>query len=160
MKRLRRTLIITLVAFACCFSAKAINLEEFITTCETICEVEPIKLSGDLVPQLKNEKIDNIVVFKIDSIVNDIDQKILDVSRDITKTDDMIVVKHNEYENEIVQVFIQPQNDKAEIVVVSFDEEEGVVVYLKGDIQLMNRSNMININGKDIVKEAIKERQK
>lgn len=160
MKRLRRTLIITLVAFACCFSAKAINLEEFITTCETICEVEPIKLSGDLVPQLKNEKIDDMIVFIIDSIVDDVNQKILDVSKEISKTDDMIVVKHNENENEIVQVFIQPQDDKAEIVVMAFDEEEGVVVYLKGDAELLNKSNMVNINGKDIVKEAIKERQK
>ena len=124
MGRLKQTLIITLVAFACCFSAKAITLEEFITTCETICEVEPIKLSGDLVPQLKNEKIDNIVVFKIDSIVNDIDQKILDVSRDITKTDDMIVVKHNEYEIVLSCSFI--------IECCSLEYVFSIILFIKG----------------------------
>ena len=160
MGKLKRILVITLAAFACCFSAKAINLEEFIASCEIICDVEPIKLSSDSIPQMKNEKIDDMIVFIIDSIVDDVNQKILDVSKEISKTDDMIVVKHNENENEIVQVFIQPQDDKAEIVVVAFDEEEGVVVYLKGDAELLNKSNMVNINGKDIVKEAIKERQK
>lgn len=154
MVRLKQTLIIALFAFN--LSAQAITFEEFIASCEAICKVEPIKLSSDTVPQLKEEKVDNLVIFKEENISIETKQKVIDAVSSITNTAEMLVVKHNE-DDAAVQVFILPQEENVEILVTIFDDNDGVIVYAEGSIELLQQDNLVNIGGKDLIKEALKK---
>lgn len=154
MAILKRTLIISLVVFACSFSTRAITLEEFIAKCETICKVEPIKLSSDTSPQLKEEKVKKLVVFEENNISIETKQKIIDAVSSITNTEEMLVVKHNE-EDTAVQIFIQPHEEAAKMLVTVFDDKDGVIIYAEGSIELLQQENLVNIGGKDLIKEAL-----
>lgn len=140
-------------------SSHAITIEEFMACCDTICDVDPIKLSGDSVAKLKEEKVESVIVFNLDSISDEMRQKIIDVADNITRTDDMIVVKHNESEEASVQVFIKPEDDKVAIAVVFLGDENNVIVYVKGDNDLLKVDNIVSVNGKDIVKEALRKKK-
>lgn len=140
-------------------SSHAITIEEFMACCDTICDVDPIKLSGDSVAKLKEEKVESVIVFNLDSISDEMRQKIIDVADNITRTDDMIVVKHNESEEASVQVFIKPEDDKVAIAVVFLGDENNVIVYAKGDNDLLKVDNIVSVNGKDIVKEALNKKK-
>lgn len=155
MRNLMKFLALTILALTCSISVQAITLKEFITKCDTICDVTPIKLSSDSTPQLKKEKVDEIIVFQIGNIGIDKKQKIIDIASTITKTEDMLVVKHNE-DNTDVQVFIQPRGENIEMAVTVFNNQMNVIVYLIGSAELLQQDNIVNIGGKDLIKEALK----
>ena len=75
MTNLTKFLALTILALTCNISVQAITLKEFITKCDTICDATPIKLSSDSTPQLKEKKVDEVVVFNIDNINIDTKQK-------------------------------------------------------------------------------------
>lgn len=155
---LKKLLTITFVAVTCSVSSHAINLAEFIAKCDTICNATPIKLTGDKMPQLKDKKIDEIVVFNVENISIDTKQKALDATNTITRTEEMLVVKHNE-DDTAVQVFMLPRGENMEMLVTVFDDEDGVIVYLIGSKEIIQQHNIVNIGGKDIIKEALKEKE-
>lgn len=155
---LKKVLIIVFVAITCSASSQAINLKEFITKCDTICNVTPIKLTGDKMPQLKENKIDELVVYKVENIEVNTKQKVIDATTTITRTEEMLVVKHNE-DDTAVQVFILPRGENMEMLVTVFDDEDGVIVYLVGCKEILQQHNLVNIGGKDIIKEALKEQK-
>lgn len=139
-------------------SAQAITLSEFIAKCDTICPTPAIVLTGDSVPELQQEKVDRIIVYQLDSTtVETVKPIVLDATNLITRTDDMLVIKHSD--DVEVQVFIQPQGEKVELLVTMFDEKESVVVYLTGSNELLKKDNIVNIGGKDLVKEALQNRE-
>lgn len=155
MRNLMKFLALTILALTYSISVQAITLKEFITKCDTICDVTPIKLSSDSTPQLKKEKVDEIIVFQTGNIGIDKKQKIIDIASTITKTEDMLVVKHNE-DNTDVQVFIQPRGENIEMAVTVFNNQMNVIVYLIGSAELLQQDNIVNIGGKDLIKEALK----
>jgi len=61
--KLQKIVIIALVAFASSISIQAITLKEFIAKCDTICNVTPIKLTSDMMPKLKEKKVEEVVLF-------------------------------------------------------------------------------------------------
>ena len=67
----------------------------------------------------------------------------------------MLVVKHNE-DNTDVQVFIQPRGENIEMAVTVFNTQMNVIVYLIGSAELLQQDNIVNIGGKDLIKEALK----
>lgn len=69
--KIKKIVIIALMAFASGISAQAITLKEFIAKCDTICNVTPIKLTSDMIPELKEKKVEEVVLFKVDGINND-----------------------------------------------------------------------------------------
>lgn len=139
-------------------SAQAITLSEFIAKCDTICPTPAIVLTSDSVPELQQEKVDRIIVYQLDSTaVETVKPIVLDATNLITRTDDMLVVKHSD--DVEVQVFIQPQGEKVELLVTMFDKKESVVVYLAGSNELLKKDNIVNIGGKDLVKEALQNRE-
>ena len=146
--KIKKIVIIALVAFASGISAQAITLKEFIAKCDTICNVTPIKLTSDMMPKLKEKKVEEIVLFKVDSITNDTKQAVIDNVKTITKTEDMLAIKHNE-DDTAVQVFIQPRGENMEMLVT-------VIVYLVGSAEILQHENLVNIGGKDLIKEALK----
>lgn len=156
--RLKKFVVIAVVALACDISAQAITLKEFIAKCDTICSVVPIKLTGDKMPQLKEKKVDEVVVFEIDSINIDTRQKVIDAVNTITKTEDMLTIKHNE-DNTAVQVFIQPCGKNMEMSVTVFDDKDAIIVYLVGSAEILQHDNLVNIGGKDILKDALKKKK-
>lgn len=139
-------------------SAQAITLSEFIAKCDTICPSPAIMLTSDSVPELQQEKVDRIIVYQLDSTaVETVKPIVLDATNLITRTDDMLVVKHSD--DAEVQVFIQPQGENVELLVTMFDEKESVVVYLAGSNELLKKDNIVNIGGKDLVKEALQNQE-
>lgn len=152
---LQKIVIIALVAFASSISIQAITLKEFIAKCDTICNVTPIKLTSDMMPKLKEKKVEEIVLFKVDSITNDTKQTVIDNVKTITKTEDMLAIKHNE-DDTAVQVFIQPRGENMEMLVTVFDDQDSVIVYLVGSAEILQHENLVNIGGKDLIKEALK----
>lgn len=139
-------------------SAQAITLSEFIAKCDTICPTPAIVLTSDSVPELQQEKVDRIIVYQLDSTaVETVKPIVLDATNLITRTDDMLVIKHSD--DVEVQVFIQPQGEKVELLVTMFDKKESVVVYLAGSNELLKKDNIVNIGGKDLVKEALQNRE-
>lgn len=139
-------------------SAQAITLSEFIAKCDTICPTPAIMLTSDSVPELQQEKVDRIIVYQLDSTaVETVKPIVLDATNLITRTDDMLVVKHSD--DAEVQVFIQPQGENVELLVTMFDEKESVVVYLAGSNELLKKDNIVNIGGKDLVKEALQNQE-
>lgn len=155
MMKLQKIVIIALVAFASSISIQAITLKEFIAKCDTICNVTPIKLTSDMMPKLKEKKMEEIVLFKVDSITNDTKQTVIDNVKTITKTEDMLAIKHNE-DDTAVQVFIQPRGENMEMLVTVFDDQDSVIVYLVGSAEILQHENLVNIGGKDLIKEALK----
>lgn len=153
--KLQKIVIIALVAFASSISIQAITLKEFIAKCDTICNVTPIKLTSDMMPKLKEKKVEDIVLFKVDSITNDTKQTVIDNVKTITKTEDMLAIKHNE-DDTAVQVFIQPRGENMEMLVTVFDDQDSVIVYLVGSAEILQHENLVNIGGKDLIKEALK----
>lgn len=153
--KLQKIVIIALVAFASSISIQAITLKEFIAKCDTICNVTPIKLTSDMMPKLKEKKVEEIVLFKVDSITNDTKQTVIDNVKTITKTEDMLAIKHNE-DDTAVQVFIQPRGENMEMLVTVFDDQDSVIVYLVGSAEILQHENLVNIGGKDLIKEALK----
>ena len=157
--KLQKIVIIALVAFASSISIQAITLKEFIAKCDTICNVTPIKLTSDMMPKLKEKKVEEVVLFKVDSINNDTKQAVIDNVKTITKTEDMLAIKHNE-DDTAVQVFIQPRGENMEMLVTVFDDKDGVIVYMNGSSELLQQNNIVNVGGKDIIKEALKDKDK
>lgn len=157
--KLTKFVIITFIAFVSYISAQAITFNEFITKCEAISNITPIKLSSNDVPKLKEEKVDEIIVFKIDSISIDTKQQLISEIGTISKTEDMLAITHNEDEAE-VQVFIQPIGEDVEMLVTVFDDKDGVIVYMNGSSELLQQNNIVNIGGKDIIKDALKDKNK
>ena len=155
MMKLQKIVIIALVAFASSISIQAITLKEFIAKCDTICNVTPIKLTSDMMPKLKEKKVEEVVLFRIDGINNDTKQAIIDNVKTITKTEDMLAIKHNE-DDTAVQVFIQPRGENMEMLVTVFDDQDSVIVYLVGSAEILQHENLVNIGGKDLIKEALK----
>lgn len=153
--KLQKIVIIALVAFASSISIQAITLKEFIAKCDTICNVTPIKLTSDMMPKLKEKKVEEVVLFKVDSITNDTKQAVIDNVKTITKTEDMLAIKHNE-DDTAVQVFIQPSGENMEMLVTVFDDQDSVIVYLVGSAEILQHENLVNIGGKDLIKEALK----
>lgn len=153
--KLQKIVIIALVAFASSISIQAITLKEFIAKCDTICNVTPIKLTSDMMPKLKEKKVEEVVLFRIDGINNDTKQAIIDNVKTITKTEDMLAIKHNE-DDTAVQVFIQPRGENMEMLVTVFDDQDSVIVYLVGSAEILQHENLVNIGGKDLIKEALK----
>lgn len=153
--KLQKIVIIALVAFASSISIQAITLKEFIAKCDTICNVTPIKLTSDMMPKLKEKKVEEIVLFKVDSITNDTKQAVIDNVKTITKTEDMLAITHNE-DDTAVQVFIQPRGENMEMLVTVFDDQDSVIVYLVGSAEILQHENLVNIGGKDLIKEALK----
>lgn len=153
--KLQKIVIIALVAFASSISIQAITLKEFIAKCDTICNVTPIKLTSDMMPKLKEKKVEEVVLFKVDSITNDTKQAVIDNVNTITKTEDMLAIKHNE-DDTAVQVFIQPRGENMEMLVTVFDDQDSVIVYLVGSAEILQHENLVNIGGKDLIKEALK----
>lgn len=153
--KLQKIVIIALVAFASSISIQAITLKEFIAKCDTICNVTPIKLTSDMMPKLKEKKVEEVVLFKVDSITNDTKQAVIDNVKTITKTEDMLAIKHNE-DDTAVQVFIQPRGENMEMLVTVFDDQDSVIVYLVGSAEILQHENLVNIGGKDLIKEALK----
>lgn len=153
--KLQKTVIIALVTFASSISIQAITLKEFIAKCDTICNVTPIKLTSDMMPKLKEKKVEEVVLFKVDSITNDTKQAVIDNVKTITKTEDMLAIKHNE-DDTAVQVFIQPRGENMEMLVTVFDDQDSVIVYLVGSAEILQHENLVNIGGKDLIKEALK----
>ena len=153
--KLQKIVIIALVAFASSISIQAITLKEFIAKCDTICNETPIKLTSDMMPKLKEKKVEEIVLFKVDSITNDTKQAVIDNVKTITKTEDMLAIKHNE-DDTAVQVFIQPRGENMEMLVTVFDDQDSVIVYLVGSAEILQHENLVNIGGKDLIKEALK----
>ena len=158
MTNLTKFLALPILALTCNISVQAITLKEFITKCDKICDATPIKLSSDSTPQLKEKKVDEVVVFNIENLNIDTKQKVLDEATTITQTEDMLVVKHKE-DDTAVQVFIQPQGEDMEMLVTVFDDQDGVIVYLVGSADILQQNNLVNIGGKDIIKEALKEKE-
>lgn len=157
--KLTKIVIITFIAFVSYISAQAITFNEFITKCEAISNIAPIKLSSNDVPKLKEEKVDEIIVFKIDSISIDTKQQLISEIGTISKTEDMLAITHNE-DGAAVQVFIQPLGEKVEMLVTVFDDKDGVIVYINGSSELLQQNNIVNIGGKDIIKDALKDKNK
>ena len=157
--KLTKIVIITFIAFVSYISAQAITFNEFITKCEAISNITPIKLSSNDVPKLKEEKVDEIIVFKIDSISIDTKQQLISEIGTISKTEDMLAITHNE-DGAAVQVFIQPLGEKVEMLVTVFDDKDGVIVYINGSSELLQQNNIVNIGGKDIIKDALKDKNK
>lgn len=155
MMKLQKIVIIALVAFASSISIQAITLKEFIAKCDTICNVTPIKLTSDMMPKLKEKKVEEVVLFKVDSITNDTKQAVIDNVKTITQTEDMLAIKHNE-DDTAVQVFIQPRGENMEMLVTVFDDQDSVIVYLVGSAEILQHENLVNIGGKDLIKEALK----
>lgn len=153
--KLQKIVIIALVAFASSISIQAITLKEFIAKCDTICNVTPIKLTSDMMPKLKEKKVEEIVLFKVDSITNDTKQAVIDNVKTITKTEDMLAIKQNK-DDTAVQVFIQPRGENMEMLVTVFDDQDSVIVYLVGSAEILQHENLVNIGGKDLIKEALK----
>lgn len=153
--KLQKIVIIALVAFASSISIQAITLKEFIAKCDTICNVTPIKLTSDMMPKLKEKKVEEVVLFKVDSITNDTKQAVIDNVKTITQTEDMLAIKHNE-DDTAVQVFIQPRGENMEMLVTVFDDQDSVIVYLVGSAEILQHENLVNIGGKDLIKEALK----
>lgn len=153
--KLQKIVIIALVAFASSISIQAITLKEFIAKCDTICNVTPIKLTSDMMPKLKEKKVEEVVLFKVDSITNDTKQAVIDNVKTITKTEDMLAIKHNENDT-AVHVFIQPRGENMEMLVTVFDDQDSVIVYLVGSAEILQHENLVNIGGKDLIKEALK----
>jgi len=153
--KLQKIVIIALVAFASSISIQAITLKEFIAKCDTICNVTPIKLTSDMMPKLKEKKVEEVVLFKVDSITNGTKQAVIDNVKTITKTEDMLAIKHNE-DDTAVQVFIQPRGENMEMLVTVFDDQDSVIVYLVGSAEILQHENLVNIGGKDLIKEALK----
>ena len=156
--KIKKIVIIALVAFASGISAQAITLKEFIAKCDTICNMTPIKLTSDMEPKLKEEKVEEIVFFKIDSINDDTRQTVIDNVKTITKTEDMLAIKHYE-DDTAVQVFIQPRGENVEMLVTVFDDQDSVIVYLVGSAEILQQNNIVNIGGKDIIKDGLKEKE-
>lgn len=156
--KLKNIVIIALVAFASSISAHAVTLKEFIAKCDTVCNVTPIKLTSDLVPKLKEEKVEEVVLFKIDSINDYTKQAVIDNVKEITKTEDMLAIKHAE-DDTAVQVFIQPRGENVEMLVTVFDVQDCIIVYMVGSAELLQQHNLVNIGGKDIIKDALKEKK-
>lgn len=157
--KLTKIVIIAFMAFMSYISAQAITFNEFIAKCEAISNITPIKLSSNDVPKLKEEKVDEIIVFKIDSISIDTKQQLISEIGTISKTEDMLAITHNEDET-AVQVFIQPLGEKVEMLVTVFDDKDGVIVYMNGSSELLQQNNIVNIGGKDIIKDALKDKNK
>ena len=111
-----------------------------------------------MVPELKEKKVEEVVLFKIDGINNDTKQAITDNVKTITKTEDMLAIKHNE-DDTAVQVFIQPRGENVEMLVTVFDNQDSVIVYLVGSAEILQQNNLVNIGGKDIIKEGLKEKE-
>ena len=109
-------------------------------------------------PKLKEEKVEEIVFFKIDSINDDTRQTVIDNVKTITKTEDMLAIKHNE-DDTAVQVFIQPRGENVEMLVTVFDDQDSVIVYLVGSAEILQQNNIVNIGGKDIIKDGLKEKE-
>lgn len=154
---MKKILFILIVIWAAT-SAQAITLSEFIAKCDTICPSPAIMLTSDSVPELQQEKVDRIIVYRIDSsAIETVKPSVLNASNLITQTDNMLVVKH--CDDAEVQVFIQPQDENVELLVTMFDEKESVVVYLAGSSELLKKDNIVNIGGKDLVKEALRNQE-
>jgi len=67
----------------------------------------------------------------------------------------MLAIKHNE-DDTAVQVFIQPRGENMEMLVTVFDDQDSVIVYLVGSAEILQHENLVNIGGKDLIKEALK----
>lgn len=111
-----------------------------------------------MVPELKEKKVEEVVLFKVDGINNDTKQAIIDNVKTITKTEDLLTIKHNE-DDTAVQVFIQPRGENVEMLVTVFDDQDSVIVYLVGSAEILQQNNIVNIGGKDIIKDGLKEKK-
>lgn len=154
-----KKIILILTIIFCSITSQAITFEEFITKCDSIYETPAIKLSGDSIQELRDEKVDKLTVFKTDSISENAKTRLLAAISTITETKDMLVVKHNSDEDGNVLVYILPNGDKLKLLVAIIHDKKCIVVNLIGDIELLDQDNLVNIGGKDIVKEALKEKE-
>lgn len=111
-----------------------------------------------MMPELKEKKVEEVVLFKVDGINNDTKQAIIDSVKTITKTEDMLAIKHYE-DDTAVQVFIQPRGENVEMLVTVFDDQDSVIVYLVGSAEILQQNNIVNIGGKDIIKDGLKEKE-
>lgn len=159
MEILKRIFTFTLVTIACSFASQAITIDEFIAQCDSIYETPAIKLSGDYVQEMQQEKVEQLTIFQCDSMSEKAKSKLLDALNSISATEDMLVVKHNNEENGNATVYIHPSNDKVKLLVTFILKNKCYVVNLVGDIALLNKSNLVNIGGKDIIKEALKKKE-
>ena len=46
------------------------------------------------------------------------------------------------------------------MLVTVFDDKDGVIVYMNGSSELLQQNNIVNIGGKDIIKDALKDKNK
>ncbi|MBR5332961.1 MAG: hypothetical protein IKV32_06680 [Muribaculaceae bacterium] len=156
---LNKFFILTFIAISYNISAYAISIDEFIAKCDSILESPAIKLSGDSVPELKKEKVEKLMLYKADSISNETKNAITMALNSISQTDDMLVVKYSNIDDGDAHVYIQPNDDNLKLFVAHISDEHCYVVYLIGDIELLNKENLININGKDVIKDALKDKE-
>lgn len=153
-----KKIILILTIIFCSISSSAITFEEFIAKCDSIYGTPAIKLSADSIQELRDEKVDQVTVFKTDSISENATMQLLAAISTITETENMLVVKHNSDEDGNVLVYILPNGNKLKLLVAIIHEKQHVIVNLIGDIELLDHDNLVNIGGKDIVKEALKEK--
>ena len=159
MEILKRIFSFTLVTIVCCFTSQAITIEEFIAKCASIYETPAIKLSSDSIQELQKEKVEQLSIFQCDSMSEEAMSKFLVALNSITATEDMLVVKHNNENDGNATVYIHPTNDKVKLLVTYIYENKCYVVNLIGDIELLNKPNIVNIGGKDIIKDALTDKE-
>ena len=108
---------------------------------------------------LQKEKVEQLSIFQCDSMSEEAMSKFLVALNSITAIEDMLVVKHNNEGDGNATVYIHPTNDKVKLLVTYIYKNKCYVVNLIGDIELLNKPNIVNIGGKDIIKDALTDKE-
>lgn len=135
MKKLFFAIILLLIAS----SLKAISFESFFNLIKPITGAQIIELTSDNISELKESGIYSVRAFTLENANDSITSQITDLSNQITRTDDMIAVKHKEG-SELAQAYIIPDSTRASILAISIDDDRDIsVALIEGEFnKLMN----------------------
>lgn len=129
---MKKFILTTAILIAAVFQIDAITFDDFINQCKSFPGVNVIPIPTETISQLNEAKIDNVEIITIKPAAEDIRNAVAKSLADIALSDDVIVIKDND-NNENNRIYIHTFDDKAEILIVNIAKNECNFIKVTGD---------------------------
>lgn len=145
MKKIFFTLVAALVAM----TMNAMTFDEFMQEVKTVEGGEYVNIPAAAIPaDVKAEKLEKLELMIFENPSEDVAARLNELRSQITRTDDMLVVKENEGNEDFV-IYIQTVGEKMNLLVAGLeggsDKSNYVVVSMVGDKALLENPDFFKM---------------
>lgn len=150
---MKKILLVILIVMSTTIASSAISFSQFVDRCSVIANTDIIKLTSDTVEQLRAAQVDTVAIINVKEAKDSIITKIKQETSFISVSNDMIVVKDNE-DGAYTRIYVNPDSNKAEVLIVDIEECEINIVKVSGNIDEITKG--ISIRGKNLEENLLR----